>query len=184
MGHWEWCSRKEVFQVKTTTVELLHKSTNEVAIKLVVSAQQLEPYTCLLDIGAGLNWVSKTLLKKEWRTNINTHQLPCICTAKKESISPDGTILLLIHTGDLSARVWYAIVQNLAVDISLGSSFINRQIQRIFPSERKVVPSHSSPVPIPSSKNSVAAQHHIGEQDWKNTCSDHLHSTKNCVPVT
>lgn len=43
--------------------------------------------------------------------------------------------------GDLQVCVWCAIVGNLAVDVSFGTSFINDAYAVIFPPERYVVPS-------------------------------------------
>lgn len=43
---------------------------------------------------------------------------------------------------DLPVRVWFGVVDNLAVDVLLGTSFIDLCIQGLFPGEQKVVPLH------------------------------------------
>lgn len=58
------------------------------------------------------------------------------------------SILLNGCLGDLCIRGWSSIVHNLAVNMLLGTSFIDRFIRRILPAKRKVVLWHSHPVPI------------------------------------
>lgn len=36
-----------------------------------------------------------------------------------------GTILLFVHVGNLHVRIWCGIIQNLAVDVLLGTLFLN-----------------------------------------------------------
>lgn len=96
--------------------------------------------------------------------NIKKRQLPRLRTATKAPILLDGTILLFVKIGELRVRVWFGIVKNLAVDILLGTSFIDRYIQGIFLSERKILPWHSQPVPILSRNNNTAVRLHLYEQ--------------------
>lgn len=42
-----------------------------------------------------------------------------------EVMNIEGIMLLLKHIAILRVRVWFGIVENLAVDVLLGTSFIN-----------------------------------------------------------
>lgn len=44
----------------------------------------------------------------------------------KEPIQLLGTIFLFVRIADLLVKVWFGIVENLAVDVHLGMSFIDR----------------------------------------------------------
>lgn len=63
----------------------------------------------------------------------------------------DHITLMVMRIGELCLRAWFAVAENVAVDVLLGTSFIFRCFRGIIPSERKVIPSQSRPVPIPLS---------------------------------
>lgn len=155
-----------IFQVEPSTITILRKSTYRVTVELGSNTYQLELYTCLLDTCTEIDLVSKAILKKEGLANIKKCLLQCLHTAAKEPISLDGSILF-VRIGDWRVRVWFGIVGNLAVEVLIGNLFIDRYIPGNLPSERKLVPRHSSPVPILSQNSCAAVQHHIREQDCK-----------------
>lgn len=117
-----------VFQVVPTTVALLSQSTFKIVVKGDKKVQHLHRHTCLPDMGAGLNLINKAFLKREWLPNIKKQQLPSQRTATEEPISLDGTILLSIQLSNLSSRVWFGVVPNLAVEILPRTLFIDRYI--------------------------------------------------------
>lgn len=145
-----------IFQVQPTAVALLPKSTYIFTFELGVNTQQFGPQTCLLNTGAGLNLISKASQKRQIFTNIKKQKFSRLRTATKEPISLRGKILLFISMNELSVRVLFGIVENLAIEVLLRTSFIDRYIRGNFPSERKVVPWNYSPVPILSRNNSSA----------------------------
>lgn len=55
--------------------------------------------------------------------------------------------------GDLLVRPWFAIVENVAVDVLLGTSFIDLWIRGVFSTKRKVNSWHSTSVGIISTKS-------------------------------
>lgn len=55
-------------------------------------------------------------------------KLPMIRMATKLPLPLDGLIVLRLLRGDLSTKVWFRIVTKLAVDILLGTSFIDHLI--------------------------------------------------------
>lgn len=59
--------------------------------------------------------------------------------ANPSVVSIEGIVSPFVPRGDLHLRAWFGLVANLAVDVLLGTSFINRCIKGIFPSERKIV---------------------------------------------
>lgn len=53
-------------------------------------------------------------------------------SANIQPVRSEGVIQLYLQTGDLDIRVWFRVVEDLAVDILLGTSFIDRNIQGMF----------------------------------------------------
>lgn len=58
------------------------------------------------------------------------------------------TVLRYVQVGSLYVKVWHGIIDSFAVNIILGTPFIDWYIREIFSGERRMVPWHSSPVSI------------------------------------
>lgn len=63
-------------------------------------------------------------------------QLTRLHTVTTETIVHDGSNLLFVKIGELRIRVWFGVVENLAIYILLGTLFIDKYIREIFSSER------------------------------------------------
>lgn len=63
-------------------------------------------------------------------------ELQRLHNATKNPILLGGTILLFVKIGELAVRIWFGIVEKLAVDILFRTSFIHRYIQSVFSSEK------------------------------------------------
>lgn len=63
-------------------------------------------------------------------------------TTKNPAVQTDNIIPMFVRIGDLPVRAWFGVIENLAVDVLLGTSFIECCIQGIFTSECKVVLCH------------------------------------------
>lgn len=103
---------------------------------------------CLLNTGAGLNLVNRTLIPKTWAHRIQRESLPKLQTATEQPLHVKEKILLHVRFEYLCVEAWFGIVFNLAVDIFISTSFIDKLIRGIFPSKRKVVSWHSDSVAI------------------------------------
>lgn len=69
-------------------------------------------------------------------------------TANCEVVSMEGIGPLFVRIGDLHMHALFGVVENLAVDMILGTSFIDCSVRGLFSSERKIVLSNSRPVAI------------------------------------
>lgn len=56
--------------------------------------------------------------------------------------------ITLVQIRDLQVPILFWIVQSLAMNVLLRKTNIDKQIQRIFPKEPKIVPEHSAPFAI------------------------------------
>lgn len=61
----------------------------------------------------------------------------------RENVTNEGPIFLHICIWDPHARAWLAAVEKFIIGLSLGMSFTDRCICKIFPTKRKVVPIQS-----------------------------------------
>lgn len=55
-------------------------------------------------------------------------------------------MILFNHVGDQRLRACFGIVENIAVDVLLGASFIDHCIHRTLLTEHRNLPWHSNPV--------------------------------------
>lgn len=73
--------------------------------------------------------------------------------ASKTLLPAIGTIILHVHIGKLCVRVCFGIVDNSAVALHLGTSFVDYFIRAIFLWNRESVPWHSASVATIRSHN-------------------------------
>ena len=130
------------------TIALFKKRNYKVVVRVGTSETDAKEVTAILDTGAGPNLASKELLERSWLPRIRPTTDPGLTAATRQRIHVDGKILLTVRLGDLTARVYFGIVERLAVPLLLGTSFIDRFIDGVFPRTRQVVPIHSRPVAI------------------------------------
>lgn len=102
-----------------------------------------------------LNLVGKdpTSLKKTHEKNSFTS----LRTATKQLLTLDSFILLNLRLSGLQTRAWCGVAPLFAVNLLLGTPFIDSCIRGIFPSERKILPWQSHPVAILKRRKSFAA---------------------------
>lgn len=87
----------------------------------------------VLNTGADLNlvneaWITQTWLDKEVKTS-----LLCLRAAGNEPMRVEKVIPLDVQLGDLRVIVWIGVVTILAVEVLLGTSFIDRFVTMILP---------------------------------------------------
>lgn len=109
----------------------------------------------LFDTGGGPSLINKDFLPLAWEDFIKSTRLPQMQTANCNVFNIESIWPLFTCIGDLCVRAWFRIVDNLAVDILLGTSFIDRCIQRTFRTECEIGPSHSESLRIILTKTSI-----------------------------
>lgn len=134
------------------------KPTYRVRISVGVTSQSMMTVASLFDTGAGPNLVNKSFIPRNWHRYVEPIEQPQLRTATREHVNVEGVIPMFVRIGDLRVRAWFGVVENLAVDILVGTSFIDRCIRGIFPTERKIVPWHSRPVSILTSSSNISSK--------------------------
>lgn len=140
------------------------KVTYGANISVGVSSSGLLTVKSLLDTGASLNFINKDFSLQAWKEYFKTTGSPQMFTANCAFEDVEAIVPLFIRTGDFFIQARFGIVENLAVDALLGSSLFGLCIRRIFRTERKVIPWHSRPVAILSTKtvtNSINADNSV-----------------------
>lgn len=114
-----------LLQITFATIALLGKPTYKVRVQLGINSKQLRRHICLLDIGSGLKIARITFRQKKWSIRIRYQAVPKLGFAIKEPIQLLGRILLSERISDLHVKVRFGIVKHLAVDVLLGTRFID-----------------------------------------------------------
>lgn len=111
---------------------------------------------CLLNTSSGPNSVDKSFLPRQFCNQIKAADYVNGCTAIKQAVHIYGIIQMFVKIGDFRNRS-FIVVENLTIDVLLGTCFIDCCIGSIFPSQFQEVPWHSrllsllSPSPTVSS---------------------------------
>lgn len=93
----------------------------------------LKPTTTVLDTGADPNLINLRFLPEAWRHRIQSANIGSLVMAARQRISVTGVIPLYIQLGDLHFTTCFSVIDKLATDVLLGTSFINRYIESVFP---------------------------------------------------
>lgn len=109
----------------------------------------------LLDTGTGLSLGNSSLLLVDWRSYVKPVWALPLKTAPEQAVLVQGVISLHVFIENLHARTWLGIVENFAVDLLLGTSFIDRCIHGTLSTEGKIGRIHSRAVEILKSFSKV-----------------------------
>lgn len=102
----------------------------------------------LFDAGVGWNLIRSSMFPTDLGKCIKQDGPSTLCTAAKRSLPLNGLILLKLQIGNFHTRVWLLIALLDAVEMLLGTAFIDRFMCGIFPSGRRVLPWSSRSVTI------------------------------------
>lgn len=89
-------------------------------------------------MGASQNFNSKSIVLPSRRSRIERLNGPLLRTANKETLDPKRAVLLHVNIRDLQVPVWLSVIDELAVDILVGSSVIDRYRRDILPSIQRI----------------------------------------------
>lgn len=77
-----------------------------------------------------------------------------------------------MQLGNLLFWSWFRVLENAAVNVLLGTSFIYSYIDGIVPSKRKAIPWDSKTVPI-QTRSPAADIHHYGSEEDRDSGVDY-----------
>lgn len=116
---------------------LLLRPNHRLRIPVSNMSNALLTVECNLHTEAGPNSVNKHFLSRSWKESIKRIKVPLLRTANHNIVNVGDIVLLFAYIGDLRVCTWFGIVENLAVDFLLETSFINRCICGIFSTKKK-----------------------------------------------
>lgn len=73
--------------------------------------------TEVLDIGTGLNLMSRSFIKPGWDIYIKVVKDPVLTAETEQAVTVGRDICLRVRLGDVRVRVWFWILDKLAVQI-------------------------------------------------------------------
>lgn len=132
---------------------LFSGSTYNVKMTVGTDSTLMYPVVSFIDTGGAPNLIDAVFIKSQWNSRIERLDTPRVRASSEKSLPVRRTMLLQVRICVLCARVWFTILDNLAVGLLLGTSFIICYIRPIFLGEHKLIFWHSTPVEIIMSRN-------------------------------
>lgn len=119
----------------TSTVKPTYKIciTNEIFLIIMHTAK------CLFNTGSGVSLIRFSIKLLRWTNGIKRQEISQLRTGTLRPLPIEKLILLLPRINKLSTCTWSWIASHLAVEIFLGTSFIDRFIWRNRLLDRRVV---------------------------------------------
>lgn len=114
--------------VACDVASFIRKATYCVRISVRISSNAVLTVASLLNTGARPNPVNKNFLQSAWRKSLKTIRSPPLRPANCEVGFVEVIVPLFVRMANLTVLAWFGVVQNLAVDVVLGTSFIDRCI--------------------------------------------------------
>lgn len=166
--------------INISNVAIRSEPTEKPRHSYEVTAATIRTATCLLDTGAGFDLVDSTDLPSKWTNHINRGKMAHIRTATQDPLRVEKKVIHYLCIGYLCVRVWFVIVHNFAVDILLGTTFINRFKLGVFPAKRIFVQSRYHPVAIilgmQCNQHTHKSTSHVGASLAKPSADDEANS--------
>lgn len=119
---------EEIFFDGTAEFELpsAKKCKNESTIEIIRITKVLTLF--LFDRPAMQNYISRSIVQPLSRGSIQRHR-PLLWTTKNKPLALEKVLLLHRHKGDSDMRVWVAIANKLAVNILIGTIFMDHYVR-------------------------------------------------------
>lgn len=89
-------------------------------------------------IRAGRNLVNKAFLLPEWRRSMKIIKSPPMRKINRAVVSVKEIVLPFVRMGDRRVGAWFEKVQNLIVDVLLGTAFIYLYSRKYLPPSKKL----------------------------------------------
>lgn len=125
----------------------LSKRNYKVSMTISLMAKMMHNTNVMFDTVTALDLILEEFIEAKWLKAIQTNSRPALKNTTNRKVSVVGMISLHVVVGYSRARVVFGIVPNLAVQVRLENSFINRFVKGILPLERRIVLYYFKPVP-------------------------------------
>lgn len=103
-------------------------------------------FTRLLDIRASAKLMKSSSIHRNLKSRIKREDTPKLRTTTRLHMKLGRLIPLHLRICDFCTRVWFGFAPHFAMNIIIGTAFVDLFIHEIFAAERKVMPWYSLPV--------------------------------------
>lgn len=124
-------------------------------ISIGFKSNNMHLVTYLLDTGAKPNLTLKDILRTEWLSKISEEVQPLLLSVSKDRLKAKDNIILHIRVGNLLTTVLFTAVENLPINVLVGTEYIDKHILAILPDKQKVTVQKSTPVAIVKEKRGL-----------------------------
>ena len=123
----------------------------------------LVPYHVVLDTGAGMNVIRRDALPDGWEISLVTNaEPPALGDANGRPLKIGGVVRLFVRLGNTFFQTTFVVVERLAVEVILGTSFMNRNIKSIECMRRRVRLRDDGVIPILSTDRLSSPKEDVG----------------------
>lgn len=135
------------------------------------------------DTGKGPNLIRTSFISLKCRDRIRPVVIVSLRSATDNLVQAIGKIMLFLQLGERHVRVYFGNLDNLAVQLLAGTSFIDSFVKGVFPMGCRIIPIRTRPVAIIRKHTTLSdpltvSQTHLDSK----TCTEDLLDKKNETP--
>ena len=94
--------------------------------------RSITPFHIVFDTGAGINVIRRSALPNGWEASrVTNEELPNLGDANGQPFRVGGALKLYVRLRDAMYSTAFVFVEHLAVDVILGTTFMNRNVKSI-----------------------------------------------------
>lgn len=91
-----------------------------------LQAQRMKKFKSFTDTSAGRNLINKFFVHPTWAPHVKCQDFVKLRRAIKQPIRSEVVVLFELQIGNLRIHVWFGVIEDLVVDLHLGTSFVDR----------------------------------------------------------
>ena len=124
-----------------------------VAGSVGTESRNLTPHTIAVDTCSGYNLIARRALPAGWKQLYDAaSETPRLAGADESPLQLSGTVALTVRLGNNYYRVQFVIAEKLAVDVLLGTAFIDEHVRAIDVQSRNIPLMRGGAIPILNSR--------------------------------
>lgn len=95
--------------------------------------QSMNKVGCPINTDAGPKLINKSFVHQTWAPHVKCQDFLKLRAANEQPIRSDGFLLSHFQIDDLRIHLWFGVVEDIAVYFLMGTSFIDQNLQVVFP---------------------------------------------------
>ena len=150
------------------------------------SHRALSPHVIAVDTCSGFNVINRTALPPNWQDHVyhTNEPLPKLANADRSPLQLTGVVSLSVRLANTIYRLPFVIAESLAVDILVGTPFINTHVRSIDVETRKILFRTGDTTAILSHPQAASAPPHDRTKQGRDRSEKNVHPIVLARPIT